>query len=88
MHCERTGRSALLLTNNLRRSLFANNNTRGAEEGDRSLLTVVAPALSGSMVKRGGLSLLEIALALVRLDHVASRHRKRGSQHHLSGCKT
>ena len=30
----------------------------------------------------------EIARMLVRLDHVASFHRKRESQHHVNGCET
>jgi hypothetical protein len=34
------------------------------------------------------LRLFEIARVLVRFDHVAKRHRKRESQHHVSGCKT
>jgi hypothetical protein len=31
--------------------------------------------------------LFEIAHVLVRLDHIASPHRKRGSQHRVSGCE-
>ena len=34
------------------------------------------------------LALFEIALVFVRFDHVASHHRKRESQHHVSGCET
>jgi hypothetical protein len=31
--------------------------------------------------------LLEIVLVFVRFNHIAAPHRKRGSQHHVSGCK-
>src|SRR5215510_2287544 len=34
------------------------------------------------------LQLLEIALVLVASRSCCQRHRKRGSQHHVNGCKT
>ena len=33
-------------------------------------------------------ALFEIDRVLVRLDHVCPIHRKRGSQRHVTGCKT
>jgi hypothetical protein len=34
------------------------------------------------------LQLFELALVLVRFDHVCQRHHKSESQHHVSGRKT
>jgi hypothetical protein len=35
--------------------------------------------------KKANLPLFEIALVLVRLDHIAGPHRKRESRHHVNG---
>jgi len=38
-------------------------------------------------MRQKALRSFEIALVLVRCDHVASPHRKRESRHHASGCR-
>jgi hypothetical protein len=43
--------------------------------------------LTGTARVAKNLRLFKIAFALVRLNHVAPHHRKRESQHHMSGLK-
>jgi hypothetical protein len=46
----------------------------------------VTPRLAS--IKLGDCSLFELTPALVRFDHVAPPHRKRGSRHCVIACRT
>jgi hypothetical protein len=46
----------------------------------------ISKGMSAKLAERKASPLFEIALVLVRRDHVASVNHKRGSRHHVSGC--